>query len=92
MAYRAAAHLRAAGVIVLAADVPADVTTPGTVPHVLIGRGRADAWYGEDKMTDDLDRLRQLGTAVDTCVFDGGHEWTDEFAAAAGEFLKRLRP
>jgi len=28
---------------------------------------------------------------VETCVFDGGHEWTDDFAAAAGAFLGRIR-
>jgi hypothetical protein len=32
-----------------------------------------------------------MAPRVDTCVFDGGHEWTDEFAAAAGAFLRRLR-
>ena len=88
MAYRAAACVPAAGVIILAADVPPDVTTMPS--RTLIGRGRGDAWYTDDKMAGDLNRLKALATDVETCVFDGGHEWTDEFAAAVGLFLQRL--
>jgi predicted esterase len=89
-ASRAAANTPAAGVIILAADVPPDVAAPVTLSSVLIGRGRSDAWYTEEKMAADLERLAQVTAAVETCVFDGGHEWTDEFAAAAGVFLNRL--
>ena len=88
MAYRAAAHVGAAGVIVLAADVPPDVTVG--LPPVLIGRGRGDTWYSEDKLEADVRRLQDMGTEVETCVFEGGHEWTDEFAAAASRFLTRI--
>lgn len=88
MAYRAAAHVGGAGVIVLAANVPPDVTAG--LPPVLIGRGRRDAWYSEDTLAVDVGRLREMKVGVETCVFDGGHEWTDEFAAAAGRFLARI--
>lgn len=88
MAYRSAAHIGAAGVIVLAADVPPDVASG--LPPVLIGRGRGDAWYTEDKLAADVRRLRGMAVDVETCVFDGGHEWTDEFASAAGRFLTRI--
>ena len=88
MAYRAAAHADGAGVIVLAADVPPDVTAD--LPPVLIGRGRSDTWYSEDKLAADLHRLRRMAVDAEACVFDGGHEWTDEFAAAAGQFLRRI--
>ena len=90
MAYRAASHIGAAGVMVLAADVPPDVTT-GLSP-VLIGRGRSDTWYSEDKLAADVERLRDMAVDVETCLFDGGHEWTDAFAAAAGRFLTRIAP
>jgi predicted esterase len=92
MAYRAAARLGADGVIVLAADVPPDVAADATtaLPPVLIGRGRGDTWYSEDKLAADVRRLRDMGIDVETCVFDGGHEWTDEFAAAASRFLTRI--
>ena len=91
-AYRAAARPGAGGVIVLAADVPPDVSAPGSLPSVLIGRGRADAWYTEEKMAADLDRLAHVAASVETCVFDGGHEWTDTFASTAGAFLNRIYP
>lgn len=92
MAYRAAAHFGAAGVLILAADVPPDVARmPDLVlPSVLIGRGTKDAWYTEEKHLADLETLRRLGAVVDNCVFDGGHEWTQAFCVAAGVFLDRL--
>ena len=89
MAYRAAARIPAAGIIALAGDVPPDVTQP--LPEVLIGRGTADSWYDDEKLTADVARLKGLARNVETCVFEGGHEWTDAFAAAAGAFLQRLR-
>lgn len=89
MAYRAAATIPAAGVIVLAGDVPPDVTEP--LPDILIGRGSGDDWYTNEKMAADVARLKGLARNVETCVFDGGHEWTDAFAAAAGGFLRRIR-
>ena len=30
------------------------------------------------------------GASVEALVFDGGHEWTDEFRAVAGRFLAGL--
>jgi predicted esterase len=88
MAYRAAASVPAAGVIALAGDVPPDVTQP--LPEVLIGRGTADSWYTGEKMAADVARLKRLARGVETCVFEGGHEWTDAFAAAVGAFLHRV--
>ena len=87
MAYRAAANIPAAGIVALAGDVPPDVTQK--LPDVLIGRGRTDSWYTETKMAADVARLGDLATHVETCVFDGGHEWTEEFASAVGAFLSR---
>ena len=88
MAYRAAARVGGAGAIILAADVPPDVTAD--LPPLLIGRGRSDTMYGENQLGADLQRLRRMAVDVETCLFDGGHEWTDEFAAAAGRFLNRI--
>jgi hypothetical protein len=65
--------------------------TAAVLPHVLIGRGTTDSWYTKEKMAFDVTRLNELAESVETCVFDGGHEWTDTFAAAAGGFLTRLR-
>lgn len=88
MAYRAAVSIPAAGVIALAGDVPPDVTQP--LPDVLIGRGTTDSWYNEEKIAADVARLKGLARSVDTCVFEGGHEWTDTFVTAVGPFLQRV--
>ncbi len=86
MAYRAAASIRCDGVIALAGDVPPDVTA--NLPRVLIGRGNGDTWYSNEKLEKDLSFLRTI-TEVSSCVFDGAHEWTDEFRSATSEFLQR---
>jgi hypothetical protein len=39
-------------------------------------------------MEHDVELLRARKVDVRPCVFQGGHEWTDEFRAAAGEFLR----
>lgn len=88
MAYRAAqAHPQASGLIALAGDLPPDVTGP--LPPVLIGRGTEEDWYTEEKLKKDLSLLVTT-TKVETYIFRGGHEWTDEFRSVAGAFLKRL--
>lgn len=92
MAYRAAAAYGAAGLLILAADVPPDVARMAGVslPPTLIGRGTRDEWYTEVKHAQDIATLAGLGTAVDSCVFEGGHEWGSDFYEAAGQFLARL--
>jgi predicted esterase len=85
MAFRAAAHLGAKGVIGLGADVPPDVTDR-SVPPALLARGTKDDWYTTEKFERDLRVLKD----VTKLEFDGGHEWTDDFRAAAGRFLARL--
>lgn len=89
MAYRAAAAMPSAGVLSLAGDVPPEVD-PAALPPVLAGRGRDDEWYDDAKLAEDRRRLEAAGVPVETCVFDGGHEWTPEFYRAAGRFLARL--
>ena len=89
MAYRAAARYDCSGLLILAADVPPDVggTTDVTLPPVLIGRGTGDEWYSREKHAADILTLSYLRTHVESCVFEGGHEWTNEFYEAAGRFL-----
>ena len=94
MAYRAACRAGhpCRGVIALAGDVPPELRSDSAVawPSVLIGRGRADAWYTQDRMDEDLAFLEGAGSAVDSLVFDGAHAWTDAFRQAAGRFLAAL--
>lgn len=93
MAYRAAAHYRAAALIILAGDVPPDIVEdrPVPLPPVLIGRGTRDEWYTEAKEAGDRGVLATIDARVDVCVFDGGHEWTDAFRIAAAAALRRAR-
>jgi predicted esterase len=96
MAYRAAARTGHAcdGVIALGGDMPPDVADDASVrlPAVLIGRGEADDWFTGEKLNQDLGRLARLGAPVRTVFFAGGHEWTDAFRAAMGEFLGAIPP
>ena len=56
-------------------------------PPVLIGRGERDDWYTAEKLKKDLSFLPE----AESCVFDGGHEWSNSFRTAASEFLSRLK-
>ena len=89
MAFRAAADFgeRCQAVIALGGDVPPELVDEQVqLPPVLLARGRTDEWYIDEKFKQDL-RFLESVTEVTPCVFDGGHEWTDEFRAAAGRFL-----
>lgn len=94
MAYRAALRAGHAcrDVIALAGDVPPELQAdpPLAWPRVLIGRGRLDPRYTQEKLDADLAFLRRAGAPASSLVFDGGHEWTDDFRAAAGRFLTSL--
>jgi predicted esterase len=90
MAARAAAAFPAAGLILLGGDLPPDVD-PGTLPPTLLARGTKDEWYTDEKFKKDLSYLEGR-VAVTPLVFEGGHEWTEEFRGAAGEFLQALLP
>lgn len=87
MAYRSASNIACAAAIVLAGDVPPDVKS--NLPPVLIGRGIRDDWYTQEKLENDLKLLAPM-TSVKACVFDGAHEWTEEFRLAAAEYLRQL--
>jgi predicted esterase len=95
MVSRAAARVtpRAAGLIVLGGDIPAEVKDdPSAVmPPVLIGCGVRDTWYGA-RMDKDLAFLQSRGIAHDVVRFDGAHEFNAEFAAAVGRWLSRFTP
>jgi predicted esterase len=105
MAYRAAMLGRrpASGIIALAGDVPPELKLPGSAapdlsaargrswPRVLIGVGREDPWYTPARCDEDEGALRAQKVDVDVNRFSGGHEWTDEFRAAAAVWLAYWR-
>lgn len=94
MAFRAAAYLGAqpAGLIALGGDVPPEIAGDPAVklPPVLLGRGERDDWYTDEKFKKDMSYLEGT-TRLSTLVFDGGHEFSDPFRTAAGDFLRSLR-
>lgn len=91
MAWRAAAHSghRSAAIIALGGDMPPDVADDAraALPPALIARGERDEWFTAAKMQKDLDRCAARGVPVRSLVFDGGHEWGEQFLETAGEFL-----
>ena len=95
MAYRAAArsHHVCRGIVALAGDVPPELKNDRTIvwPPVLIGRGKTDEWYTQDKMDTDLKFFRSTGTTIESLVFEAGHEWTDDFRQHVGRFLTARR-
>ena len=91
MAARAASSLGSTGLIMLGGDLPPEIHADPTLvlPPVLLARGERDDWYTDEKFKKDLSYLEGKAS-VTACVFDGGHEWTDAFREAVGEFLARL--
>jgi len=93
MAFRAAAHVQASGLIVVGADVPPDVAT-GTLmplPPLLYGRGNRDELYTAEHHARDLAALERLGAQVRSIGFNGGHEMTADVLATCGEYLRERR-
>ncbi len=92
MAYRAAAHcgFPCDGVIALAGDVPPEIADQKDLrlPPVLLGRGSRDTWYTEEKMASDIAVLQAKSKRLETCVFEGGHEWSQEFWDRCDRFLR----
>jgi predicted esterase len=95
MAYRAAAACGhpCRGVIVLGGDLPPELAERDLAgfPPVLLGRGSSEEWYDAVKMERDVELLRTKGVDIHPLIFAGGHEWTEEFRAAAARFLCDVR-
>lgn len=94
MAFRAAVRgrVKASGVIGVGGDVPPELLADSAswFPRVLLTRGTRDEWYTAEKMGKDYRALRPRVDDVQTLEYDGGHEWTEEVARAAGEFLQQI--
>lgn len=94
MAFRAAVWGAAPcrGVIALGGDIPPELKHEAQWPveRALIGRGTEDPWYTHEKLQADVAFLRSIGVGVQTTVFPGGHEWTDEFRQSAAAFLESV--
>tara|TARA_Y100001949_G_scaffold152669_1_gene139171 strand:+ start:502 stop:1164 length:663 start_codon:yes stop_codon:yes gene_type:complete len=92
MAYRAAsgAGHSSNGLIALGGDIPPELREAETLnlPPTLVGRGVSDEWFTQERHDADVALLASNGVTVEAFVFGGGHEWTDEFRAAAGGLLR----
>ena len=91
MAFRAACRGRApaAGVIAVGGDVPPELLADAgvTFPRVFLARGRADEWFTARKYDADRSALRARGVEVHGLVYEAGHEWTADVAAAVARWL-----
>jgi predicted esterase len=96
MAYRAAllGSRPVDGIIALAGDLPPELKTDTAHlhpwPKVLIGVGHLEQWYSSERVADDESFLASRGVDHSVVRFKGGHQWTEEFRAAAGSFLAAL--
>lgn len=94
MAFRAAVRAGHAcdGVIALGGDIPPELASDASIawPRVVLGRGDEDAHYAPDTFARDAALLERSGALAARATFAGGHEWSDGFGAAAGEFLDDL--
>jgi predicted esterase len=98
MAYRAAViggH-PAAGVVAIGGDIPPELKAPGaagrTWPHALLATGVDDPWFTPDRLAADAAFLHDRGVPHETCLFEGGHEWTAELRGVVGTWLEARRP
>jgi predicted esterase len=82
----------AAGLIMLGGDIPGDVRDDALLrwPPVLLGAGIDDKWYGA-RVDSDVQFLESRGVNHEVVRFTGGHEFTEEFRNAAGNWLQRRR-
>lgn len=78
------------GLVMLGGDIPADVREQvfAAWPPVLVGCGTVDEWYSA-QLDSDVAFLRERGVDHEVVRFKGGHEFTDEFRRAIGDWLQR---
>jgi predicted esterase len=91
MAYRAgvACRLPAQAIFAVAGDVPPELKSggPRRWPAVRIAVGTRETFYTPEIMNRDLEFLKSNGVDARATVFEGGHEWSPEVVAAAGQLL-----
>lgn len=88
MAFRAAARLAPAAIVVTGADVPGELSAAGrALPPTLLTRGATDDAYSAAQWTKDAATLRELGGELELYEHAEGHDWPEELAREARRFL-----
>jgi predicted esterase len=94
MAYRAGLRCRKPcdAIVAVCGDVPPELKTDATRawPRVLAATGVRDEWYTPARLAEDFEFLRTRRADAVRLVFDGGHEWNEALAAAAGRMLREV--
>jgi predicted esterase len=93
MAARAAAHAgdRCHGLVMLGGEVAPEVlASKARLPRTVIGRGSHDAWYKPERFEADREALEERGVLAAGVEFDGGHEFSATFRAAASALIQTL--
>lgn len=94
MAYRAARLGRhaCAGLVAVGGDVPPELkaASPRPWPRVLVATGTRDDWYTPGRLAGDMAFLRAVRPDARELVFEGGHEWSEAAAGAAGALLAEI--
>lgn len=92
MAYRAGLLCRreAAAIVAGCGDVPPELKAQSARgwPEILAATGTRDDWYTPQRLEADAGFLRTRRPDVRALVFEGGHEWSEALARAAGELLQ----
>ena len=93
MASRAAAHAgeRCHALVMLGGDIAPEVRNgDARLPRTVIGRGTRDTFYSDEHFAKDRETLEERGALAAAIEFNGGHEFTDTFRAAASALVSAV--
>ena len=94
MAFRAAVlgGRRGAAIIAVGGDVPPELLQDSSIrfPPTLLARGTRDEWLTPAMFERDAAAMRSREARITPIVYDGAHDWNEEVARAAGDFLAAL--
>ena len=60
------------------------------LPRTILGRGTSDAYYSAKQFAADSEALEERGVLAAAVEFNGGHEFSPMFRAAAGALIQSL--
>jgi predicted esterase len=93
MASRAAAHFEEGchALVLIGGDVAPEVLASGArLPRTILGRGTRDEYFSATRFAEDSEALEERGVLAAAIEFNGGHEFSPMFRAAAGALIQAL--